>query len=147
MGKRSARTVISNSGFYTEDISAFSEFHLKSIVAKVNSNIKDTDDFLRKLPNLLKLPDELILCTADLVGLYPSTPNEEGLILVKKELDKRRNKIVSTESLIELAELVSKMTTSNLMIGSKNRKRVLLQELICFPLCHYFHDCLRGENF
>ena len=116
-------------------------------MAKVNSNIKDNDDFLRKLLNLLKLPDELILCTADLVGLYPSTPNEEGLILVKKALDKRRNKIVSTESLIELAEVVSKMTTSNLMIGSKNRKRVLLQELICFPLCHYFHDCLRGENF
>ena len=111
MGKRSARTVISNSGFYTEDISAFSEFHLKSIVAKVNSNIKDTNDFLRKLLNLLKLPDELILCTADLVGLYPNTPNEEGLILLKKALDKRRNKIVSIESLIELAELVSKMKT------------------------------------
>ena len=78
-------------------------------MAKVNSNIKDTNHFLRKLLNLLKSPDELILCTADLVGLYPNTPNEEGLILLKKALDKRWNKIVSTESLIELAELVSKI--------------------------------------
>ena len=88
--------------------------------------MKDTNDFLRKFLNLLKLPDDLILCTADLVGLYPNIPNEEGLILLNKAFDKRRNKIVSTDSLIELAEFVSKMTISNLMIGSKNRKRVLL---------------------
>ena len=47
-------------------------------------------------------------------------------MLLNKAFDKRRNKIVSTDSLIELAEFVSKMTISNLMIGSKNRKMVLL---------------------
>ena len=100
------RPVISESGFYTENISAFLDFHLKPIAAKVKSYIKDTNDFLRKLQNLPKLPDDVILCTIDVVGLYPNIPNEEGLLFLKKALDKRRNKTVSTESLIELAELV-----------------------------------------
>ena len=34
------RPVISNSGFYAENISAFLDFHLKLIVAKVKSYIK-----------------------------------------------------------------------------------------------------------
>ena len=43
------RLVISNSGYYTENISAFLEYHLKPISQKVKSYIKDTNDFLRKL--------------------------------------------------------------------------------------------------
>ena len=99
------RPVISNSGFYTENISALLDFHLKPIAAKVKSYIKDTNDFLRKLQNLPKLPDDVILCTIDVIGLYPNIPNEEGLLFLKKALHKWRNKTVSTESLIELAEL------------------------------------------
>ena len=38
--------------------------------------------------------------------VYPNIPKKEGLLLLKKALDKWRNKTVSTESLIELAELV-----------------------------------------
>ena len=75
-------------------------------MAKVKSYIKDTNDFLRKIQNLPKLPDDVILCTIDVVGLYPNIPNEEGLLFLKKALDKRRNKTVSIESLTELAEFV-----------------------------------------
>ena len=63
--------VISNSGFYAENISAFLDFHLKPTAAKVNLYIKHTDDFLRKFQNLPKLPDGVILYTIDVVGLYP----------------------------------------------------------------------------
>ena len=101
-----SRPITSNSGFYTGNISAFLDFHLKSIAEKIKSYIKDTNDFLRKLQNLPKLPDDVILCTIDVVGLYPNIPNEEGLLFLKKALDKRRNKTVSTESHIELVELV-----------------------------------------
>ena len=38
--------------------------------------------------------------------LYPNIPNEVGLLFHKEALDKWQNKTVSTESLIELAELV-----------------------------------------
>ena len=94
--------VNSNSDFYTENISAFLNFHLKPTAAKVKSYLKDTNDFLRKLQNLPSLQDKVILCTIDVVGLYPNTPYDEGLLFLKKALDKRRNKTVSTESLIGL---------------------------------------------
>ena len=102
------RPDISNSGFYTENISAFLDFHLKPISAKVKSYMKDTNDFLRKLQKLPKLPDDAILCTIDVVRLYPDILNDESLLCLKKALDKRRNKTVPTESLIELAEIVLK---------------------------------------
>ena len=94
--------VNSNSDFYTENISAFLNFHLKPTAAKVKSYLKDTNDFLRKLQNLPSLQDNVILCTTDVVALYPNTPYDEGLLFLKKALDKRRNKTVSTESLIGL---------------------------------------------
>ena len=66
------RPVISNSGYYTENMSAFLEYHLKPIAQKIKSYIKDTNDFLRKLDALPSLPEGIILCTIDVVGLYPN---------------------------------------------------------------------------
>ena len=66
------------------------------------------DDFLKKIANLAPLPDGLILCTVDVVGLYPNIPHEEGLIAIRKALDARKDKTISTDSLIELAEYVLK---------------------------------------
>ena len=102
------RPVISNSGYYTENISAFLEYHLKPISQKVRSYIKDTNDFLRKLDALPSLPEDTILCTIDVVGLYPNIPHEDGLVAMRKALDEREDKTVSTDSLIELTECVLK---------------------------------------
>ena len=84
------RPVISNSSYYTENISSFVEFHLKPLAQKVQSYIKDTNDFLKKLSNLPVLPDNVILCTIDVVGLYPNIPHEEGLAAIKEQLIKER---------------------------------------------------------
>ena len=54
------------------------------------------------------MPDGVILCTIDVVGLYPSIPHDEGSIAMMKALDLRKDKRISTESLIELAECVLK---------------------------------------
>ena len=62
----------------------FLDLHLKSIVVKVMSYIKDTNDFLRKLQNLPKLPYDVILCTIDVVGLYSNIPNDESLLFLKR---------------------------------------------------------------
>ena len=53
------RPVISNCGFYTENISSFLDHHLQPIAQKVNSFIKDTNHFLRKIKSLSQLPEEL----------------------------------------------------------------------------------------
>ena len=102
------RPVISNSGYFTENISAFVDHHLQPLSKQVKSFIKDTNDFLQKLEGLTDLPDDFLLCTVDVIGLYPNIPHKEGLAAVKKALETREDKSISTETLLELCELVLK---------------------------------------
>ena len=102
------RPVISNCGYVTERISAFLDYHLQPLARKVKSFIKDTNDFLCKLKDLPPLPDNALLCTIDVVGLYPSIPHADGLDAMKNALEGRDDKSVSTESLTRLADIVLK---------------------------------------
>ena len=102
------RPVISNCGYYTENISSFLDYHLKPLAKKVESYIKDTNHFLKKLKELGSLPKNAILCTIDVVGLYPNIPHKEGLASIRKHLDNRENKEVTTDTLVELADIVLK---------------------------------------
>ena len=56
------------------------------------SYIKDTEDFSKKVQNMGKIPQDSILVTADVVGLYPSIPHNAGQKAVKDALDCRQNK-------------------------------------------------------
>ena len=102
------RPVISNSGYYTENISSFLDHHLQPLAQAVKYYIKDTNEFLKKLRSLPKLPDCIILCAMDVVELYPNIPHEEGLSALRKRLDTRKEKYVSTDTIIDLAEVVLK---------------------------------------
>ena len=102
------RPVISNCGYITENISSFLDFHLQPLAKCVKSYIKDSNDFLCKLKDLPALPDDAILCTIDVVALYPSIPHTDGLEAMRKALEGRDDKSVSTESLVSLASLVLK---------------------------------------
>ena len=73
------RPVISNCAYYTENISSFLDSHLQPLAQMVKSYIKDTNHFLRKIKELGQLPERTILCTIDLVGLYPNIPHDEGI--------------------------------------------------------------------
>ena len=64
------RPVISNSSYFGENISSFFDFHLILLAQKVKSYIQDTNDFFKMIENLPPLPDDLILCTIDAVGIY-----------------------------------------------------------------------------
>ena len=75
---------------------------------KVKPYIKDTNHFLRKIKELGQLPEGTILCTIDVVGLYPNIPHDEDLAFLKDFVDSRVDKKVTTDTLIELAELVLK---------------------------------------
>ena len=52
------------------------------------------------------IPDNALLVTADVVGLYPSIPHQAGLSTLKEALDKRLLKKIPTDDLIKMAELV-----------------------------------------
>ena len=54
------------------------------------------------------MPDGFILCTIDVVGLYPNIPHKEGLEAIRKAPDKREDQTISTDSLILLAECILK---------------------------------------
>ena len=58
------------------------------------------------LANFPPLPDDVILYIIDGGDLYPNTLHDEGLIAMRKALDLRKDKLISIESLIKLAECV-----------------------------------------
>ena len=94
--------LIFNSRYCTENISTFPEYHLKLIAQKVTCY--DTNNFLRNLDALPSLPEDNILCTTYVLGLYPNIPHEDGLVAPRKTIGAREYKIFLTDSLIELVE-------------------------------------------
>ena len=100
------RPVISNCGTITENISEYLDHHLNPSVSQSRSYIKDTNHFLSRLSKLGKIPEGAILCTVDVVGLYPSIPHGEGLEAIREALDRRENPGVATDTLVGLGSLV-----------------------------------------
>ena len=90
----------------TENISAFVEYHLSSIIPSISRILKDTTDFLNRINNINSVPENAFLVTFDVVGLYPHIPHQEGIAAMRHYLDKRVNKDISTDSLCRLAEII-----------------------------------------
>ena len=83
--------------------------------------MKDTNHFLGKLKSLGKLPQGAILCTIGVAGLYPNIPQSESLTSLRRILELRDNKQISSDTLIELAEIVLKKAILNLIKKLLNR--------------------------
>ena len=82
--------IISNCGAATEKISEFLDFHVQPLV---DSIIKNSTDFLKKLESLGHIPSTAILCTIDVVGLYPHIPHGEGLKALTRAVDNAESKL------------------------------------------------------
>ena len=102
------RPVLSNCGTPTEKVSEFLDNQLKKVMQNGWSYIKDSNHFIKKIKHLKNIPDNAILVTADVVGLYPRIPHEAELRALKEVLDRREEKTNSTEDLVKMAELVLK---------------------------------------
>ena len=100
--------MISNCGTPTEKVSEFLDHHLKPVTQEGDSYIKDTSDFLNKIKNINDIPENAILVTADVVGLYPSMLHQNGLEALRQALNKRKTHQVTTSKLIKMAEFVLK---------------------------------------
>ena len=66
---------------------------------------KYSNNFKNKIKNI-NTPNDALLVTADVVGLYPNIPNEVGLSALREALDKITRKEMPTENRIEMAEFV-----------------------------------------
>ena len=82
----------SNCGTPTEKVSEFLDNHLKPIMRKGWSYIKDLSDFISKIQRMCFIPDHAILVAADITVLYPSIPHDIGLKALRDVLDKREQK-------------------------------------------------------
>ena len=100
------RPVISNCGTIPEHVSEYLDHHLNPLVSQSRSYVKDTNHFLSRLSKLGKIPEGALLCTVDVVGLYPRIPHGEGLVAIREALDRRENPGVATDTLVGLASLV-----------------------------------------
>ena len=85
-----ARLVMSNCERPTEKASEFLDYLLMEVMQ--NSYIKDSNDFMKKIKHLKIIPDNAILVTTDVLGLYPIIPHEVGLRALKEELRKGERK-------------------------------------------------------
>ena len=102
------RPVILNCATPTEKCLEFLDYHLKPLMQKGRSYMKDSGDFIKKTQTLGSIPENANLVTADVVGLYPSIRHEVGLKTLRKVLDKRVQHTISTIELIRMADFVLK---------------------------------------
>ena len=72
------------------------------------SYIKETGDIFHKIKNINAIPENAILLTANVVGLYPSVPHQAVLEALREALNKRKTHKVSTGRLVKMAELLVK---------------------------------------
>ena len=102
------RPVISGSGSITENPSKFCQHYMKQVSKDHASFLRDTCDFLLHIQNIENLPDNAILATIDVTGLYTHIPRDEGMQATREGLDRRANKTVPTDFIVKLLELLTK---------------------------------------
>ena len=86
------------------------------------SYVKDTNDFLPKLKNYKKMPNNAVSVTADVSGLYPSIAYNQGLEVLKKQLDSFYKKSTPTEDLVKMAEFV--LVNNNFEFNSNKKHQI-----------------------
>ena len=82
------------------------------------------------------LPENSILVTTDVVGLYPSIPHEFGLKALEEALETRESKQISADDLIKLAKFVLQNNYFEFNEEVNNRFQEWLSEL---SLHHHMH--------
>ena len=68
------------------------------------------------------LPSDIISCSVDVAALYPNIPHDESLFALQKRLELRRDKKVSTSTLVELAEVA--LENNVFTFGKKTLKQM-----------------------
>ena len=91
-----------------EKVSEFLDHHMKPTMQSAKSYIKDTSDFFKKVNELGKLPENAILVTTDVVGLYFIILHADGLEALSTKLEEREDKSITTEDLLGMTRFVLK---------------------------------------
>ena len=105
------RPIVSGCNSITEKISQFVDHHAKPLVPLMPSFLQDTPDLLRHIETLNNaiIPPNAFPVSIDVVGLYSNIPTEEGISAMKRALETRPDKTVSTTTIVKLLTHVLKL--------------------------------------
>ena len=68
--------------------------------------MRDFQHFLEKTKAIGSVPENAILLTVDLVGLYPNIPHQVRLKALKEALETKDIKKIPTETLVKITEFI-----------------------------------------
>ena len=90
-----------------ENLCRFIEQHTYPLVENIPTRIRDTSHFLEIIDDINKtpLPDNALIVSFDIVNMYPSISNEQGIKAVKNALNKRVHKSPPTACILEALEI------------------------------------------
>ena len=74
----------------------------------IPSSIKDTNDFIRRIRNIIDLPSDVLLVTLDVVSLCPRIPHDFGLCARKNFLLDRNLPAIVVNGIHDMTEMVLK---------------------------------------
>ena len=101
------RLITTGCNSYIENLSALTAHELKKV--DLEYRLMDTPHFLRKIDELnesgLLLNKDIIHVSVDVVNMFPNIPKEFGMQECKKHLDRRENKIFSTDCILKAIEI------------------------------------------
>ena len=89
-----------------ENISEFLDSYLKQLIPFQSQMLEDSRDFLERLKEIGNIPENAILVSFDVVGIYPHLLHVEGIEPMRYYLLNRMIQDVSTESLCHLAIII-----------------------------------------
>jgi len=113
------RTIVNGMNTPTERLAELAEYELNEFVTSSPSYLRDTTDFINKLKDIpTPIPEDTLLFCFDVCKLYPSVPKEEGIEACRIGLNNRSNKIIPTEEVIKMIEVV--LNNNNFNLGDKH---------------------------
>ena len=87
------RPVISSINCHTGRISEFVDYYLQLVVKKLESYVKGTTDFIKKIEAIEHVSDDSYLVSLDVHSLYTNIPHKEGIEAVKQNVKKLKPSI------------------------------------------------------
>ena len=120
------RPVISSVNSHTEKLSAYVDEFLIPLAQALSSHIRDTTDFIIRLKNLDRVPENSILATSDVSSLYTNIDTDDGLAIIEEELTKTRQTQPSAKTPTCLLEKVLKL--NNFAFDNHNFIQVKVQQ-------------------
>ena len=103
------RPIASSCRAPTERISEYVDHHLRPLITKIPSYLKDTTDFLQKLLSLGPIPQGCNLVTLDVSSLHTNIPHNEGMKACEQALETHRSPTPPTTYLTKMIELILKL--------------------------------------